>query len=246
MLNVLTLGALALCLTAATFWVRSRWIFEEWSVRLSATRLAVRSDRDTLEIIRSAPWPPDTRLTFHWSLRQDASLIDFLFSDDFGRNTRTEWSAPGLEATSGTELCISQLSMNRANVRSVRINYGLIITVAAMLPLISCMMRLRRRSRGRQRLRSDQCVGCGYDLRGTPGRCPECGQIAAKALGWVRRMRGEFGNSFASRASRPNYSIQDTGETPVIRNASRARCGACAAITPARRRLYSCAAKGTT
>ena len=34
---------------------------------------------------------------------------------------------------------------------------------------------LERRSTRRQNPRAGLCVRCGYDLRATPGRCPECG-----------------------------------------------------------------------
>jgi hypothetical protein len=38
--------------------------------------------------------------------------------------------------------------------------------------------RIVRWRRRRTRLGAGLCIACGYDLRGSPGRCPECGEVA--------------------------------------------------------------------
>jgi hypothetical protein len=51
------------------------------------------------------------------------------------------------------------------------------------LPLGRALLRMKRRMIARWRQNSILCPTCGYDLRATPERCPECGRIpSARAV----------------------------------------------------------------
>ena len=63
-----------------------------------------------------------------------------------------------------------------ANVYAIP--YGALALVTSIPLVVSYARRLRRR----RRLARGGCVACGYDLRATPGRCPECGTLATAAV----------------------------------------------------------------
>jgi hypothetical protein len=51
-----------------------------------------------------------------------------------------------------------------------------VVFLLGVLPVVSVTRHVRRRRRAR-RLRTGWCAACGYDLRATPDRCPECGTL---------------------------------------------------------------------
>ena len=62
------------------------------------------------------------------------------------------------------------------NVFAVQVPYWLVAIIFWALP----SAWITRRLLGRPKDNTNLCPNCGYDLRATPDRCPECGTVATK------------------------------------------------------------------
>ena len=64
--------------------------------------------------------------------------------------------------------------------REIIVPYWSLAVLTGALPAVWLVRTARRRLRDR-RAAAGLCTACGYDLRGSAGRCPECGAIRATA-----------------------------------------------------------------
>lgn len=65
-----------------------------------------------------------------------------------------------------------------AEARLYFVPYWALLVLLAVAPVTLGWLRYRRYRRSRRGL----CPGCGYDLRASEGRCPECGAVARKGV----------------------------------------------------------------
>ena len=56
----------------------------------------------------------------------------------------------------------------------------LLLTVLGIIPVIAATRAIQAGQRRRSRFALDYCIKCGYDLRGSAERCPECGTSIVK------------------------------------------------------------------
>lgn len=99
----------------------------------------------------------------HWNVAGFAYQTAGFTSEDF-RRTQGYWP-PGLKWPSGPPAA--------ADSRLLLVPCWVIFLATALAPTVMLHASLRRR----HRLKAGLCLRCGYDLRASAGRCPECGAL---------------------------------------------------------------------
>ena len=99
------------------------------------------------------------------------------FCRQAGRDSGREF--PGLRAAG---FGYGGLRGPNGSLYNLAVPHWFLVAATAALPLGRglALSRARRRERAAHR---GVCTRCGYDLRATPARCPECGTIAAAHVG---------------------------------------------------------------
>jgi hypothetical protein len=69
------------------------------------------------------------------------------------------------------------------DVARLALPHGVLMLLLAVLPACWAVGRVR----SRRRREMGACAHCGYDLRATPDRCPECGTAAGRGVEGVTR-----------------------------------------------------------
>jgi hypothetical protein len=175
-LPILSALSLLLCVAVCVLWLDSyrgpRFVFYNWLVTGPPVE------------VRSAYWSSDRGVGFvatDRTIAESQSRADSWINDPTPRGFRkiTFGGGPTSHGPLGgfTRRFIRERNANlqlRVQVLGIGAPYWFCAAVTAALPA-AWLLRWRRRRLAHRRASLGLCPACGYDLRSTPDRCPECG-----------------------------------------------------------------------
>jgi len=176
LLNAGTTVSLGLCVAAGGLWVRSYWVGEAVYSEAPSFRLAILSSKGQCSAFRTSYPESTANGPTRWKYSNRGMWAEVtrrpgLYRADPGVRCYGPVAGFGL-----FDKPAAPTSTGPAT-REVFFPYWSLVLLTAARP---AAWYARRRRRLRPRLLG-LCPACGYDLRATPGRCPECGTVAAQS-----------------------------------------------------------------
>jgi hypothetical protein len=158
--------SLLLCVATAVLWVRSYWVRDQWRHGNGYRTRSLTSQRGQLCISGYRFTSDMGRERFTWQAEPGGVFRGERSWSGFGHSTHVD----------------RQMSNGAVEVymfySAFWVPHWAAVLLSALAPAGQVRTYLRRRHLDRRRQRG-QCASCGYDLRSTPGRCPECGTATA-------------------------------------------------------------------
>jgi hypothetical protein len=154
LLTLCSVVSLAVFVAAGSFWLRSHWRSEVVTTNAGASLVGVATYRGHFIFVRGRREP-----TEGFEFRSES--VESLDDDWQVIRDGAAWRAAGLSYT----------NFGSGVLHAVVVPAWL-IALLSILPPAGLLYPAHRR---RRRKRAGLCAACGYDLRATPGRCPECG-----------------------------------------------------------------------
>jgi hypothetical protein len=178
--------SLLMCVIVCVLWVRSYFVADgfDWSSQERTVAALSDSGWTYVAVVNGAARAAPARFSERpsWS-RKESLTIALPYGPTVmvpARSAAGETRLPGIFAHAVHSFPDSVRPAVLYPVRVVGIGYALITTTFALAPAImwgSPIVRALRRGGATASL----CPTCGYDLRATPGRCPECGAVKVTA-----------------------------------------------------------------
>ena len=157
LINIVTFISLLLCVGAFSLWVRSYWRFDGWNWGTPTGRAGIDSFQGYLSFgaVRVPPAALARIPRGHLLTSEPAAL-------GAARMLRPNWSFGVFRG--------ARVNSGGMTAWDVRVPHWLVALVCAVAPAIHLYRKKRRAPPG-------SCRTCGYDLRASPERCPECGTL---------------------------------------------------------------------